>query len=132
MHGRDIDNAAPVIFLHDGQCQASSMKCGTQIDGYDGIPAFNWEIFNLGDMLYASVVDQDIDSTKLFSGLAHHLRNLSRLRHISAAVPCAYAILLSSIFLKLINSCSIAKAVKQNMSTLSSKSLSNAQTYARG
>ena len=62
------------------------MECARQIDGNDGIPTLNREIFNTGHMLNASVVDQNIDAAKFLLGKLHHGFNFCGLAHVGAVI----------------------------------------------
>ena len=62
------------------------MKSARQIDGNDGIPTLNREVFYAGYMLNACVVDQNINAAKFLLGKLHHGFNFGGLAHVGTVV----------------------------------------------
>ena len=131
-----VDDAAPAFAavgsLHGGQCQAGGVKGAGQIDGNDGVPLFNREVFDSCDVLYACVVDQNIDLAKLGGGVRHHVCNLRRFAHVCAVVgdfdpmrsACGGNFSLGRVH--------IAKAVHDDVGALRRQRLGDPQANAAG
>jgi hypothetical protein len=128
MHRGHIDDAPPIGRLHGRQRQPRGVKCARQVDGDHRIPALDREVFDLGHMLDAGVVDQNVDPAKALGGKAHHGLDLGRPAHVCAVVGHLHA---QRLYLRL---CSghIAKAVEHQIGALGRQGLGKAQADAAG
>jgi hypothetical protein len=104
------------------------VKGARQVDGDDGIPTFNWKVFNAGNVLDAGVVDQDIDSAKLFFGKPHHGFNFCGLAHVGAMIDNLGTQSGNFGFWASV----VAKAIQNNVGTLFGQGFGDAQANATG
>ena len=128
MDGGDVDDATPVGGLHGGQGQACGVEGAAQVDGDDGVPALDGEVFDLGHMLDARVVDQNVDAAKGVGGELHHGLDLRGFAHVGAVVGHLHA-QFSDFGL---GAFGIAKTIQHDVGALLGQSLGNAQSDAAG
>ena len=126
--GCHVDDTAPVGGLHGGQGQACGVEGAGQVDGDDGVPALNREVFDAGDVLDARVVHQDVDAAKGVGGELHHGFNLAGFAHVGAVVSHFHA-QCSNFGL---GAFGITKTVQNNVGALLGQCLGDAQTDTAG
>jgi len=66
---RDVDDSSPFSLFHLRNDGLGCVEVGTEVQSNDFLPHFIGEFFDFANVLDSSIVDQDIDSTELFSGL---------------------------------------------------------------
>ena len=86
MHRRNVDDAPPVFLFHVWQRQARGMKGAAQVDGNDGIPAFNRKVFYGCHVLDTCVVDQDVYTCGCICCKLHHGFDLGNFAHVCTVV----------------------------------------------
>ena len=128
MDGGDVDDATPVGGLHGGQGQACGVEGAAQVDGDDGVPALDREFFDLGHMLDACVVDQNVDAAKGVGGEFHHGLDFRGFAHVGAVVSHFHT--QGSDFG--LGAFGIAKTIEHDVGALFGQSLGNAQSNATG
>lgn len=89
--GGNVDDPSPFAALHAGQSGMGQMERGGKIDGDDRIPFLGGKILDIGDILNASVIDDDIDRTKGFFRLGDKRIDLLRLGHIGTVIDRLHA-----------------------------------------
>ena len=68
----DVDDAAPFALLHAGHRGADGVERRREVDRDDRVPFLDREILDIGDMLDAGIVHQDVDRAEaLFRRLDH-------------------------------------------------------------
>ena len=104
------------------------MEGARQVDGDDGVPALDREVFDLGDMLDAGVVHQNVHAAKGIGGELHHGFDLVGFAHVGAVISDFHA--QGGDFG--LGAFDIAKAVEHDVGTLFGQRLGNAQTNTAG
>ena len=104
------------------------MEGACQVDGDDGVPALHRKIFDLGDMLDACVVDQNVYAAKGVGSEFHHGFDLASFAHVGAVVNHFDAQCGNFGF----GAFGIAKAIEHDVGTLFGQRLGNAQTNTAG
>ena len=73
-----------------GQRATDRVKRRRQVDGEDRVPLVGRKRFDVGNVLDAGVVDEDVDSTELGLGVGDHRFDLRRVAHVGGIVIRAY------------------------------------------
>ena len=107
------------------------MECRRQVDGDDGVPTLGREVFHVGHVLDASVIDEDVHAAELSVGIGKHAFDLGRLTHVSAVIADADGVLARRRNLGL-GRVHIAKAIHDDVGTLRGQRAGNAQTDPAG
>ena len=132
MYRRHVDDAAPVIGQHAGQCQARGVEGAGQVDGDDGVPLLHGEVLHAGHVLDAGVVDQDVHAAELGCGVLEHVLDLRGAAHVRAVVGHAGACGLAGGQHLGARTVHVAKAVEHDVRPLARERLGDAQADAAG
>jgi hypothetical protein len=104
------------------------MERAGQVDGDDGVPFLDREVFHIGHVLDAGVVHQDVHPAKLRGGELHHVFDLGGLAHVRPVVGhldaqgCDFGL----------GAIHVAKTVEHDVGTLAGQGLGDAQPDAAG
>ena len=104
------------------------MEGAGQVDGDHSIPTLNGEVFNTRHMLNASVVDQDVNTSKFVFSKLHHGLDFGGFAHVCAVVGHFGA--QSRNFG--LGSSMVAKTVQNDVGALFCQGFGNAQANATG
>jgi hypothetical protein len=104
------------------------MKGAAQVNRDHGVPFFNREVLDSGDMLNACVVDQNVNLAKLRRSIRHHVFDVGGLAHVGAVVRHLHA-QRGNFGLGALH---IAKAIKNYVGTLRGQRFGNAQADTTG
>ena len=108
------------------------MKRGRQVDRDHRIPTLFRKIDDLGDVLNAGIVDQDVDRAEFAHRIHDELSDLGRLRHVCGGVADADAVLLGDTVAQPLDRRRIAKAVQHHIAALGRQSAGDAEPDAAG
>ena len=86
VRGGDVDDAPEATRFHARNHGLGEMKDRGQVEGNDCVPALGGKLFQRGDKLNASIVDQDVDLAALRRHPFDHCRGLFRVRQIRAVI----------------------------------------------
>ena len=86
MGGSDVDDAPPFSGLHQGQGVAHGVERGRQVDGDDRVPALGRKILDQRNVLYAGVVDQDIDRAEAGGRPGDEIGDLVGFGHVGRVI----------------------------------------------
>jgi hypothetical protein len=95
MGGSDVDDAAIAASLHRLEGRLDQMEGRTQVDRQDRIPFGGGKFADRRDMLYACVVDHDVDLAEACNGPFHHHVDSVAVRHVGVVVSDVDVIFLS-------------------------------------
>ena len=132
MHRGHVDDAAPVGGLHGGQRQAGGVEGAGQVDGQDGIPFVDREVLDLGHVLDAGVVDQDVDAAEALGAKGHHGLDLVGAAHVGAVVVHRNSVGLAGGGHLGLGALRIAKTVQKDVGPLGCQRLCNPEADAAG
>lgn len=93
------------------------MESRGEVDGDDGVPTLGREILDIGHVLDAGIVDEDVHTAELGVGIGEHRFDLGRLAHVGAVVSDADGVLAGGRDLRL-GRFNIAKAVDDDVGAL--------------
>jgi len=128
---RDVDDAPPVLALHARHREPRGMERRRQVDGDDGVPALGREVFYVGHVLDAGIVDEDVHAAEFGIGVGEHRLDLGRLAHVGAVVADADGVLAGRGDLGL-GPVHVAEAVHDDVGTLRRERAGDAQADAAG
>ena len=126
MGGRDIDDPAPALFLHQRYSGADHVEACREVDADDRVPFFRREIIDRRDELNSGIVDDDVHRSHGFFGFAYQSGDLVRFCHIGAVIVGLYALPLNfpAEFFDLLG---LAETVHDDVNALRGESPGDAQ-----
>lgn len=86
MHGRYINNSAPILLLHMGQTQPGGMEDTRQIDSQDSVPLRHSKRVHGRNVLDPSIIDQDVNSIELLLYVMKECLNAFHIAQISTVL----------------------------------------------
>jgi hypothetical protein len=104
------------------------MKRAGEVDRDDRVPTFDREVLDLGDVLDAGVVHEDVDAAELRCGELHHVLDLAGFAHVGTVVLGAN----TERFDLGLGCFGIAEAVEHDVCALLGESLGNGEANAAG
>ena len=87
-----VDDPAPVAFLHAGQGRFDRVPVRHHVDGDNRLEPVVRKILDRRDMLDTGIVDQNIDASEGFFGVAHHRGDGVGFGHVGAVIQSTDAV----------------------------------------
>ena len=108
------------------------MERGGQVDRDDRVPALFREIDDLGDMLDAGIVDQDVDPAEPVRRLRDQIPDLGRLGHVGRDIGRPHAVLLGEPGAQPLDLGRIAEPVQHDVAALGGERAGDAEPDPAG
>jgi hypothetical protein len=111
----NINNATPLLGFHDRDRHAHGVKGARKIDRQDLVPLLSRECLDRGDVLDASVVNQNVNVAERGSRGGDEIGNLIGLGCVGAVTSDRHAITHGNLVFCLINICLGAETIEHDV-----------------
>src|SRR5262252_78645 len=132
MRRGDVDYPPPSAPLHAWYGKANAVERGGQIDGDDGVPFVDREVFDGGHVLYAGVVDEDVNGAELSFGIGDHRLDRIRTAHIGRVVGHRHAVSAPDLNAQRVDLFCVAKSVEHDAAAGGGECIGDAKANPAG